>query len=263
MKLYWSFARAVFANAAVFRFEFWMRFLSLGLLMYSLNRVWTILFTQRPGAFGVTLEQMVSYGILGVLMETLLDVGPEWYMAQQMRSGAIDTDLMKPIDFHGYMLAMSSGEVLFNLGVLAIPGLVAAYFFLGLQLPANLGTGLLFVLSVVLGFLVLFHCAFLLGSLSTVTLDIRSIAWAYYSLMGFFAGQFVPLWLFPEFLRRLAEVLPFQSIFYIPMSIYVGTLEGAGAWRAIGLQLAWAVLLVVVSRWAWTRMHRRLVVQGG
>ncbi len=263
MKLYWSFARAVFANAAVFRFEFWMRFLSLGLLMYSLNRVWTILFTQRPGAFGVTLEQMVSYGVLGVLMEALMDVGPEWYMAQQLRTGAIDTDLMKPVDFHGYMLAMSSGEALFNLGVLAIPGMLAAYFFLGLQLPASLATGLLFVVSVVLGFLVLFHSAFLLGSLSTVTLDIRSIAWAYYSMMGFFAGQMVPLWLFPQFLRSLAEVLPFQSIYYIPMSIYVGTLEGTGALRAVGLQVVWAVLLVAASRWAWTRMHRRLVVQGG
>ena len=67
MKLYWSFARAIFANAAIFRFEFWMRFLSLGLLMYSISRVWAILFSQRPGAFGVTLEQMVTYGVLGGL----------------------------------------------------------------------------------------------------------------------------------------------------------------------------------------------------
>lgn len=240
-----------------------MRFLSLGLLMYSLSRVWTILFTQRPGAFGVTLEQMVTYGVLGVLMETLLDVGPEWYIAQQVRSGAIDTDLMKPVDFHGYMLAMSSGEVLFNLGVLAIPGLLAAYFLLGVRLPADLATGLLFVVSVVLGFLVLFNIAFLLGALATVTLDIRSIAWAYYSLLGFFAGQMVPLWLFPEFLRRLAAVLPFQSIYYLPMSIYVGTLQGGDVLRAIGLQGLWAVLLAAAARWTWARVYRRLVVQGG
>jgi ABC-2 type transport system permease protein len=134
---------------------------------------------------------------------------------------------------------------------------------LGVQLPADWATAGLFVLSVVLGFLVLFHIAFLLGSLSIVTLDIRSFAWAYFSLVGFFAGQMVPLWLFPDFLRRLAEALPFQSIYYIPMSIYVGSLAGASAWRAIGLQAAWAALLIVVARWAWVRVHRRLVVQGG
>lgn len=263
MKLYWSFARAIFANAAIFRFEFWMRLVSLSLWMYSISRVWHILFTQRPGAFGVTLEQMVTYGVLGVLMESLLDVGPEWYMSEQVRTGKIDTDLMKPVDFHGLMLAMASGEVFFNLGVLAIPGLALAYFFLDVRLPGDPLTAALFVVSVVLGFLVLFHIAFLLGSLSIVTLDIRSFAWAYYSLVGFFAGQMVPLWLFPDFLRRIAEVLPFQSIYFIPMSIYVGTLTGARALQGLGLQMLWAALLLVASRWVWGRVHRRLVVQGG
>jgi ABC-type uncharacterized transport system permease subunit len=231
--------------------------------MYSISRVWAILFQQRPGAFGVTLEQMVTYGVLGVLMETLLDVGPEWYMAEQVRTGRIDTDLTRPVSFYGLMLAMAVGEMLFNLGILALPGLVAGALFLGVRLPADLGAAGLFALSAALGFLVLFHIAFLMGTLSVVTLDIRSFVWAYYSLIGFFAGQMVPLWLFPQFLRSVAQVLPFQSIYFIPMSIYVGTLAGADALRAIGLQVVWAALLAVFARWAWTRVHRRLVVQGG
>jgi ABC-2 type transport system permease protein len=72
---------------------------------------------------------------------------------------------------------------------------------------------------------------------------------AYYSLVAFFAGQMVPLWLFPQFLRVLAEALPFQSVYYIPLSIYTGTLAGEGAVRAIGLQALWAVFLVLISRW--------------
>jgi ABC-2 type transport system permease protein len=263
VKLYWSFARAIFANAAVFRFEFWMRFVSLGLLMYALNRIWTVLFTQRPGAFGVSLEQMVTYGVLGVLMRTLLDIGPEWYLAEQVRTGKIDTDLMKPVDFHAYLMAMASGELLFNLGVLVIPGLLLAYFLLGVQFPPNPATAAMFIVSTALGFLVMFHIAFLLGSLSVVTLDIRSFAWAYYSLVEFFAGSMLPLWLFPQLLQRLASLMPFQGIYYIPMSIYVGTLEGSGALRAIGLQALWVVVLIVFARWAWVRVHRRLVVQGG
>lgn len=263
MKLYWSFARAIFAHATVFRVEFWMRLLSLWLFMYAISRVWAILFTQRPGAFGVTLEQMVTYGVLGVLMESLLDVGPEWYIAEQVRTGKIDTDLMKPVDFHGLMLAMASGEVLFNLGVLVVPGLLAAWLFLGVQLPPDGATAVLFAVSTVLGFLVLFHIAFLLGSLAVVTIDIRSFAWSFYSLVALLAGQVVPLWLFPDLLRRVAEVLPFQGIYFTPMSIYVGTLAGEAALRALGLQVIWVVALALVARWAWSRLYRRLVVQGG
>jgi ABC-2 type transport system permease protein len=73
----------------------------------------------------------------------------------------------------------------------------------------------------------------------------------------------VPLWLFPQFLRRLAEVLPFQAVYYIPMSIYIRTLNGEAALRALGLQAFWAVVLVLISRWAWSRVQARLIVQGG
>jgi ABC-2 type transport system permease protein len=263
MKVFWAFTRQAFHNTVVFRFEFWLRFVSVFLVMYSIYWVWTVLYTQRPGAFGVSLEQMVTYGVLGMALEIFLDVGPEWYMATQVRSGAIDTDLMKPMDFHLHMLARSTGEMLFSLGVMALPSFAAAHYLFGVQFPRDAATGLLFALSLVFSFLVFFHLGFLLGSLVLVTLDIRSISWAYYSLVSFFAGQVVPLWLFPDFLRGLAEALPFKSVYYIPMSIYIGTFTGESALRAIGFQAAWAAVLMLVSRWAWSRVQARLIVQGG
>jgi ABC-type uncharacterized transport system permease subunit len=131
------------------------------------------------------------------------------------------------------------------------------------QLPPNLWTGALFGISLALGYLVLFHLNFLLGSLAVVTLDIRHISWAYYSVVRFFGGQMIPLWLFPPFLAWLAGALPFQSTYFIPMSIYIGNLSGAEAIQAIGFQLVWLVVLVLLSRLLWNWAHRRLVVQGG
>jgi len=263
VKIFWSFARQAFHNTVVYRVEFWMRLVSVLLTMYSIHWVWRILYTQRPGAFGVSLEQMVTYGVLGMALETFLDVGPEWYMAMQVRTGAIDTDLMKPLDFHVHMLAMSTGEMLFNLAVVAVPTLAAGYYLFGLRLPPDAGAALLFGVSLGLGYLTLFHLSFLLGSLVLVTLDIRSISWAYYSLVTFLSGQMVPLWLFPGVLRAFAEALPFKSIYYIPMSIYIGTFTGEAALQALGFQAGWALALLLVSRWAWSRVHARLIVQGG
>jgi viologen exporter family transport system permease protein len=117
--------------------------------------------------------------------------------------------------------------------------------------------------SLVLGFLLLFHLNFILGSLSVVALDIRHISWAYFSLIRFLGGQIVPLWLFPSFIRVLAELLPFQGTYFLPISIYIGRLSGMDAIRAIEFQLVWLVALVVVSRLLWGWAYRRLVVQGG
>ncbi|HEY9528987.1 MAG TPA: ABC-2 family transporter protein [Anaerolineales bacterium] len=263
MKIFWAFTRQAFFNSSIYRLEFWMRIFSVYLWMYAIYWIWRTLYTQTPGAFDLSLQQMVTYGILGMALEIFLDVGPEWYMATQVRSGAIDTDLMKPLDFHLHMLARSAGEMMFSLGILAIPSFVIGYYFFNLSLPADVVTSVLFVLSVILSFLVFFHISFLLGTLTVVTLDIRSISWAYYSMVSFFSGQVVPLWLFPDLLRKIAELLPFQAIYAIPMSIYIKRISGSSALQGLGLQVLWTIVLVFISRWAWTQVHKRLTVQGG
>ena len=152
---------------------------------------------------------------------------------------------------------------MFSLGILAIPSFVIGYYFFNLSLPADAVTSVLFILSVILSFLVFFHISFLLGTLTVVTLDIRSISWAYYSMVSFFSGQVVPLWLFPDLLRKISELLPFQAIYAIPMSIYIKRISGSSALQGLGLQVLWTIVLVFLSRWAWTQVHKRLTVQGG
>lgn len=263
MTIFWSFTRQAFHRSAVYRFDFWVRLLALCLVMYSIQRVWQVLYTQQPGAFGVSLEQMVTYGVLALALDTILHSSPQWYMAQQVRTGAIDTDLMKPLDFHLYMLARSAGEMLFALGLLSTLPLLVAFALLGVQPPADLAAGLMFGISVVLGFLIRFHLGFLLGALAFITIDIRHISWAYYSLMWFLGGQLVPLWLFPDWLASVAQVLPFQGIYFIPLSIYIGREGSFNALGGIGFQLLWAALLGLATRLIWARVQAHLVVQGG
>jgi ABC-2 type transport system permease protein len=265
MRLFWSFTRQAFHNTAVYRFEFWLQLFSVFFMMYSVFWVWKILYKQSPGAFGVTLEQMVTYGILGMALETIFHPGrgPQTYITEQIRSGSIDTDLTKPLDFHVHMFARNFGETIFRFGTLAMPSLAIGYLFLDFRLPASFTNGVVFTISLFLGFMVLFSLNFLLGMLSVVTLDIRSISWAYNALVRFFAGQMVPLWLFPGFVGTLAAVLPFKSIYFIPLSIYIGKMNGIEAWQGIGFQLIWIAVLLLFGRLAWSKVHTRLVIQGG
>ena len=263
MKILWAFVRQNFHTTAIYRFEFWLRASSILILMYSSRWVWITLYTQRPGAFNVSLEQMVTYGVLGMAVQNIFYTGPQYYMAQQVKTGAIDADLLKPLDFHFYMLARTTGEMLLRIFVLVIPAFLCGYFFFELRLPADPLAGLLFVVALLLGFLVNFHLEFLLGTLALVTLDIHSIDWAFNSLVHFFSGQLAPLWLFPGALGLLAEVLPFRSMFYTPLSIYTGAFGGAAIAQAIGFQLLWLAILLPTSRWLWGQVHTRLVSQGG
>ena len=264
MKLFWAFARQSFQTTAIYRFDFWLRVSTILLLMYSIRWLWTALYAERPGAFGISLEQMVTYGVLSMAIENLFySFGVQYYMSQQMRSGAIDVDLLKPLDFHFHMLARNTGEMLFRLFIMILPAMLCGYLFFGLRPPASPLAGFQFAFALLLGYLVGFHLEFLLGSVAIVTLEIHSIDWAFNALLRFFSGQFVPLWLFPGVLGRLAALLPFRSLFATPLSIYTGVLSGDAILPALGLQLFWLAALTLTSRWLWGRIQARIVSQGG
>jgi len=263
MKTFWAFARQHFHASTIYHFDFWLRVSSILILMYGTRWLWITLYTQRPGAFGVSLQQMVTYAILSMAIQNLFFTGPPYYMAQQVRSGAIDVDLLKPLDFHFHMLARSTGEMLFRVIVIALPAMLAGYFLFDLQLPATWQTGFLFVVALLLGYLVQFHLEFLLGTVAIITLEIHSIDWAFHATSRFFSGQFVPLWLFPGMLGTLAAVLPFRSIFFTPLSIYIGALSGSAITQALRFQLIWLIILLIISRWLWGRVQLRIISQGG
>ena len=263
MKIFWSFARQNFHATAIYQLDFWLRVASTPILMYGMRWLWITLYTQRPGAFGISLQQMVTYAVLGMAIENLFYTGPQFYMAQQVRSGAIDGDLLKPLDFHFHMLARSTGEMLFRVIVIAIPAMLLGIFLFDLQLPTTLPSVFLFVVTLLLGYLVNFHLDFLLGAIGLVTLEVHTIAWVFGAMTRFFSGQFVPLWLFPGLLGKVADILPFRSIFFTPLSIYTGVLSGGAMAQAIGLQVLWLVILLIISRWLWERVQLRIVSQGG
>ena len=263
MKLFWAFARQNFHATAVYRLDFWLRVASTPILMYGMRWLWITLYTQRPGAFGVSLQQMVTYAVLSMAIENLFYTGPQFYMSRQVRSGAIDGDLLRPLDFHFHMLARSTGEMFFRVIVIALPAMLLGYFLFDLQLPETLQTTFLFVVTLLLGYLVNFHLDFLLGSLGLVTLEVHTIAWVFGAMARFFSGQLVPLWLFPGVLGLLANILPFRAVVSTPLSVYAGVLKGSAILQALAFQLVWLSLLLIVSRWLWGHVQARLVSQGG
>ncbi|HET9588559.1 MAG TPA: ABC-2 family transporter protein [Anaerolineales bacterium] len=264
MRVFWAFARQSFQTTVIYRFDFWLRVSTILLLMYSIRWVWVALYAQRPSAFGVSLEQMVTYGVLSMAVLNLFySFGVQYYISEQVRSGAIDLDLLKPLDFHIHMLARSAGEMLFRLFIMIIPAILCGYLFFGLQPPVTSLAGLLFAVTLLIGYLISFHLGFLLGTLSLVTLEVHSIDWAFDALMRLFSGQLVPLWLFPGVLGTLAALLPFGSLLATPLSIYTGVLRGDAILPAIALQLFWLAALALISRWLWGRVQAGIVSQGG
>lgn len=259
-----AFLRSEFYNLSIYRASFWMNLVYTFLMMYSVGYVWRALYAASPSAAGVSLPQMISYAVLGVALEAILHPrnGPQWYIMEQVRKGTIEMDIMKPVDFQFYMFAKNTGGIAVRFLFLVLPSLAAAFFLFSLEppgLPALGGFLCSLLFSVVISFLL----NFIIGLLCMVTMNIRSINWGYNALLRFFSGQMVPLWIFPGVLGLISDILPFRGIYAIPMSIYIGNYAGPDMLGALGLQLAWILVLWPASRLLMKRVFARVMIQGG
>ncbi len=264
MRILWAFIRTAFSKASIYRLDFWSSLIANFIMMYGIYSLWNILYQQIPNAFDKTLPQMTTYGVLGMLIMPFMSVAfdVQRYINERVREGTIEIDLMKPLSFIQHMLYRNLGDFMLNLLTKALPGFLFAILFLNFQLPPSWFDGLLFVISIGLGYLVLFEINLLIGFLAFITADIRSYTWAFNALGRFASGQVVPLWMFPPTLATFVAFLPFKDAFFAPMSIYIGAQDGNIA-RTLFSQFAWLLGLYIAMHLVWLKLQRRIIVQGG
>lgn len=248
----------------VFAYRLNIGFEVVGLLLqiFLLKVVWTAIYADRGPVDGVDLGTLLTY--LTIAQIQIWVVWPEttWYLQNKIREGKIAQDLARPIGLISQLIGHQVGSTLVFLPIAML--ILPIAFFVGvLGPPASIQAAILYVVSVILAYGVVTWMGLLMGMVAFWLLEIGGIQMIYRFSNMFFAGALVPLWLFPEPLRTVAGLLPFQTQANIPVSIYIGRLEGADALRGLAVQAAWVVILGLLVRFVWSRAMRKVVVQGG
>lgn len=266
MSLFWMFSRQGFLNLSAYRLNFWSEMFALFVQIYVVHTLWSVLYHQTPQTFGtVSLQAMITYAVLGMILDMILttDIGPHQYLTNQIKTGMITNDLLRPLDFPLHMMLRFAGETMARTVFYVLPPLIAAYWLFDLTMPGSLAQLGWFLISLVLSWFIMFFSNFLFGFIAFKTLDLIGFMFTYWAMLRFLSGQLIPIWMYPEWMQKWIGVLPFQSIFYTPLSIYTNRVSGEGAWQMVAEQAVWVMVLYVIVRVAWTRVQRQLVVQGG
>ena len=259
---YWQLALMWPQMAYAYRFNILFWLLSTVLQIYLLRVVWTAVYAGRGAVEGVELERLIAYLTLANLQLWITYPVVSEFLQERIREGKIAIDLARPVPLLGQLLAQQLGTSAGLLPFLALAFPLA--FLLGnLAPPSSTGAALRYLLSFGLAYLIVTEINILLGLLAFWTMETWAFVAIYRFVNQFFAGALVPLWLFPPALRVVAELLPFQTQAHIPLSIYLGQLDGADALGGLLVQLVWAVVLYVLAQLVWSQAMRKVVVQGG
>lgn len=81
--------------------------------------------------------------------------------------------------------------------------------------------------------------------------------------MNLFSGALVPIWFFPESLKKISIFLPFRYIVFEPLSILLNKKNIYEILNILFLQILWIGILMCVVRVVWDRGRRKIMIQGG
>ncbi|WP_245664780.1 ABC transporter permease [Nocardia grenadensis] len=201
----------------------------------------------------------ISQGLLGALQF----MAAELELAERIRNGDIAIDFLRPVDVQLGNLAADLGRALCTLLPRGIPSLLVGALTFGLVLPRTPESYLLGLLSVVLAAAISFLSLFVLTTAGFWVVETRGLRTLYQVGGPFLAGLFVPVHVFPDWLRGIAECTPFPSMLQVPVDVLSGRVVGWDAAQLVGTQVCWLLVVLAAGRMLLAAGRRKLEVQGG
>jgi len=261
---HWGVALAAVKGELAYRFEFFSAIFGTLLTTVLLYFLWTAIYDSAV-SMKLSRQSLITYVVLGQAFSFARPGQRRAIVriANNIRSGDVALDLIRPTDYQLLHLSDTLAVYIVETLLVSLPSYALALLVFGIDAPASCEAAAGFAASLIGAFLLVFSLDFFIGLMTFWTVSVWGLTYAKMAVVDVFAGTIVPLSLFPGWLERVAMALPFRGIAYVPLSIYTGAIRGPDIWTNILGQLAWAAVLMLLTRLIWLRARRRLVVQGG
>lgn len=247
----------------VYRFGFLFSILGNIIYLGVAYYLWRSIYQQSNTLRGLTFNETFLYVGLGSAVFILLKTYADWIIHHEIQQGTIATYLTKPMDFQLYALFANLGSVLMNLTAITIP--TALVMVLVFHVKVAYGPGLfLFPIGLLLAFLISFSIDFFVGLLSFYSESVWGVSMTKEIIVTVFSGALIPIQFFPETIQKVLLWLPFQAIYHTPlMMITKADLDLQTFLPMISVQLAWAIILFILTRLFYNQAIKVLRISGG
>lgn len=224
--------------------------------------IWLAIYNNGNQIQGMTFEQITTYYILVVSLSPIINWGINEIMGNAIREGEILRELLNPISYFNYYFGIRIGELIEStiVGVLTF-GICSILF--GVLLPNGILNFLFFIIIVFLAVIVVYFFELLIGMTAFYTNSIWGVEIFKRAVLSIFSGMIAPITLFPEFLQKIANFLPFKDCIYTPINIYFGELTNMEILQVIMKQCIWIVVLYIIAKIIFNKAIKNITVNGG
>lgn len=200
----------------------------------------------------------ISQGMLGSInLNGRLD------LSDRIKNGDVAVDFLRPVDVQLATVATEVGKAVFALVPRGVPSVAIGALLVGMTMPTTPTPYILGAVSLLLGITVSFATVYLVAVIGFWLIETRGIQIFYMVISGFFSGLYVPISLFPDWMRVLAEATPFPSMMMYPIDVLTGRVTGTASYGLVAAQVGWLALTLGIGHLLTVAGRRKLEVQGG
>jgi ABC-2 type transport system permease protein len=247
----------------VYRFGFLFTIIGNVIYMAVAYFLWRSIYSTNQTLHGMTFDQAFIYVALGSAVFILLKTYAEWDISHEINDGRISIYLTKPVDYQVFKIFDTLGFTITNLGAITLPAILLLVFVFRIHFQAGPGL-LLFPLSLALAFIISFQFDYMIGLTAFYTESTWGLSMTKEIIVTVLAGALLPLQFFPAAIQKVLLWLPFQTIYYTPLTMVSQPVQPWSVFLALlAIQAGWAAILVAFTRLFYQRAIRVLRVTGG
>lgn len=255
-------------KAITYRVNFLLFFIGNVFAAFIQYFLWRAIFSasSHPNLGGFTLPNLVVYIFLSYYTGILSNAGWASSISSEIRDGTIAMRILKPISFSATYLYEELGDKLVTVGMLTFPILSGIIIYQQLTLGAKnfeIINFILYIFSVLIAYLINFYFNICYSFLAFVFKSLWGTDIIKGCIVSFMSGALIPLTFFPHIIQNIFSFLPFSSLIYTPVMIYLGEYSNERIIQAIGLQIFWLFFFFALSKLIWKTAIKHLSIQGG
>lgn len=268
IKVYMPFAANELKGKMAYKGAFYL-FMVIGLFSSFITYfLWMAIYgsTTQSTLGGFTQNEMMIYVFMTYVTSSIVTITISDWVSEDVVKGTVAMQLIKPIDYRMSLIARALGGMVYQFLAPAIWIWIGVEIYkvtiLGMTLT-SISRITFYLLSCLMSFLIYVLFDFCFGMIAFFTTYIFGMLMVKNALLSFLTGQLIPLSFFPDSVQKLFELLPFSSMVYTPIMIYLGKYNQTELIFVLMKQVVWIVILYLLGSLIWRQVTKRLVVLGG
>jgi len=223
--------------------------------------LWKAIYNNDDVISGYTLEETFQYIILLRMCQCVYPFGTAKSYAELIKTGQVTQYLLKPLSLEIQIVSSVIGKSVYNFCFCSIPSIILMLLFVD-KWSINIFRLPLFFIWFIGAYVFVFLFEISIGVICYYVKNLWGIDAFKNTIQTLFSGELLPLQFYPHWLLNILDILPFASIYYVPIALLLGkTMDNI--WMYIFILLFSNLFFLLIYTGLSKKMIKHITIQGG